>query len=48
LNQSTTVWPAKALVSKLTLVQLPELEQTFGTVARVAPEALRICAWIWS
>ena len=48
MNQSTTVWPAYALVSKVTCVHVVEFEQTFSTVASVAPDVLRICIWIWS
>src|SRR5947209_8509216 len=43
-----TVWPAYALVSKVTLVHAPEFEQTFNTVASVTLAVLRICIWIWS
>src|SRR4051794_9756354 len=35
-------------MSKVACVHAPLLEHTFSTVARVAPDAFRICAWIWS
>src|SRR3954451_20947566 len=42
------VCPAYALVSKVTCVHAVPVGQTFNAVARVVPDVLRICAWIWS
>src|SRR5437763_1805454 len=35
-------------MSNVACVHAPVLEQTFNTVARVAPAVLWTCAWIWS
>ena len=48
MNQSTTVWPAYGDMLNVDCVHAPEFEQTFRTVASVAPDVLRICNWIWS
>src|SRR3954462_3453698 len=42
------VCPADALVSKVTCVHAVPVGQTFNAVARVDPDVLRICIWIWS
>src|SRR5262249_788841 len=44
LNQSTTFWPAYGVMSKLTWVQVCELESLLKMLASVCPDVVRTCA----